>query len=521
LPTIPDALGFLYPLAPSRDAKTAGNGRILKRPTPGMQQKGIGMDIGLRTVVLLSLSAWPVAAQEPAQPASAGGERPNIVFVLTDDESLQIHGSMQHVKSLIEDEGTVFENAFVTYPICCPSRASILRGQYPHNTGVVGNRPPFGGFDTFRALGKEDSTVATWLQDAGYLTAFYGKYMNGYTESDSPPPGWDEWHAANNDGYLHYGYTLNENGRQVKYGSAPEDYITDVLRDKAVAHIRRFSEEDRPFFLHISTFSPHSPYVPAPRHEDMFAGAELPRPASFNEADVSDKPEFLESLPALTDAEIDEITGTHRARLASLQAIDEMVERLVGVLEETGELDNTYIVYTSDHGFHLGQHRLKAGKDTAYEEDIRVPLAVRGPGVPRGARVQGMVLNNDLAPTFADIAGATPPDFVDGRSFLPLLQQDNPDWRGSFLVRRVGVEADSRLTAASAMALRTPRWTFVTYSNGAQELYDLEADPGQLENLIDTADWALLGRLTQRIIQLKECEGEACRKAERPLVPDV
>jgi N-acetylglucosamine-6-sulfatase len=485
----------------------------------GAPWKENDVHFGFRGLVVLMLGAWPLAAQETARAASEG-DRPNIVLVLTDDESLQIHGSMERVKRLIEDEGAVFENAFVTYPICCPSRATILRGQYPHNTGVLGNRPPFGGFDTFRALGREDSTVATWLRDAGYRTAFYGKYLNGYTESDPPPPGWDEWHAANNQGYLHYGYTLNENGRQASYGSAPEDYLTDVIRDKAVAHIRRFSGEGRPFFLHISTFAPHSPFVPAPRHEDMFADAELPRPPSFDEADVSDKPEFIRSLPPLTAANIEEITGFYRKRLAALQAVDEMIGQLVAVLEETGELDNTYIVYFSDNGFHLGLHRLKAGKDTAFEEDIRVPMAVRGPGVPRGARVSGMVLNNDLAPTFAGIAGVTPPRFVDGRSFLPLLRADDPEWRHAFLVRRLGLETDARLDADTAMALRTAKWTFVTYSNGAEELYDLEADPDQLENLIDTADPALLGRLTQRIIELKECRGDACRDAEARPIPD-
>ncbi len=460
---------------------------------------------------LVACFALPATAQQQAGMPEA---RPNIVFVLTDDESMEIHPSMPKVKALIEDRGIVFENAFVTYPICCPSRATILRGQYPHNTKVLGNRPPLGGFDTFRVLGRENSTIATWLSAAGYRTAFYGKYMNGYTAHDAPPPGWDEWHAANNQGYLQFGYTLNENGKEVAYGSAPADYLTDVISDKAAAHIRKFSAEGRPFFLHISTFSPHSPYVPAPRHEGMFADAALPRPPAFDEADVSDKPDFISSLSPLSEAAIAEITAFHRKRLESLQSVDELVARLVAVLEETGEIDNTFIVYASDNGFHLGLHRLKAGKDTAYEEDVHVPMAVRGPGVPEGGRVSEMVLNNDLAPSFADIAGIDTPDFVDGRSFLPLLRGEDVRWRRSFLIRRLGLEADARLNADSAMALRTARWSFVTYSNGARELYDMEKDPHQLENLVGSADKGLLADLTRQIILLKDCRGETCRRVE-------
>jgi N-acetylglucosamine-6-sulfatase len=460
----------------------------------------------LLTAVVLAI-AGPALAQAPAKP-------PNIVFVLSDDEDLGIHAFMPKVKALIEDQGAVFENFFVTYPLCCPSRASILRGQYPHNTLVLGNLPPEGGFLTFRHLGLEASTIATWLQRAGYRTALYGKYLNGYVETDAPPPGWDEWYAANNDGYFNVNYKLNENGKTVAYGGTPEDYLTDVIARKATAHIRRFAAEGRPFFLYVATFAPHSPYNPAPRHEGMFKGAQLPNPPSFNEDDVSDKPGFIQELPRLNEDHIAKITSHYRQRLECLQAVDELVETLVDTLNDTGELDRTYIVYASDNGFHLGEHRMLEGKDTAYEQDIRVPLAIRGPDVPKGERVNAMALNIDLAPTFAAWAGIEPPDFVDGRSLRPLLEDPAAPWRRSFLIQRLGLETDERMKPANAFAIRTQRYTYVAYNNGEREMYDLATDPDQLQSIEPTADQALIDALAVRLIQLRACQGEQCRKLE-------
>jgi N-acetylglucosamine-6-sulfatase len=408
----------------------------------------------------------------------------------------------------------VFENFFTTYPLCCPSRASILRGQYPHNTLVLGNLPPEGGFLTFRRLGLEDSTIATWLQAAGYRTAFYGKYLNGYAETDAPPPGWDEWHAANNDGYFNVNYKLNENGKVVAYGGAPEDYLTDVIAGKAADHIRRFAAENRPFFLYVATFAPHSPYNPAPRHEGMFKDAELPRPPSFNEEDVSDKPGFIQKLARLNDDQIAQIATHHRRRLECLQAVDELVGTLVDTLEDTGELERTYIVYASDNGFHLGEHRMLEGKDTAYEEDIRVPLMIRGPDVPKGRTVSGMALNIDLAPTFAAWAGIEPPDFVDGRSLLPLFGDPPAKWRQSFLIQRLGLETDERLLPANAFAIRTARHTYISYNNGEREMYDLATDPDQLQSIEPTADKALIELLATRLTELRACQGQRCRELE-------
>ena len=456
---------------------------------------------------LVLIFAHPAAAQEAP-------ERPNIVFILSDDEDLGIHRFMPKTKALVEDEGTTFANFFVPYPLCCPSRASILRGQYPHNTLVLGNLPPEGGFLTARRLELETSTIATWLQQAGYRTALYGKYLNGYKETDAPAPGWDEWHAANNDGYFNFNYKLNENGKIVAYGDHQEDYLTDVIARKAADHIRRWSAESRPFFLYVSPFAPHSPYNPAPRHANLFRDAELPRPPSFNEADVSDKPDFLQRLPLLNEDQIDRITAHYRRRLRCLQAVDDLVETLVNTLQETGELENTYVVYTSDNGFHLGEHRMLEGKDTAYEEDIRVPFAMRGPRVPKGRTIDSMALSIDLAPTFAAIAGINTPDFVDGRSLLPLLEAPTTAWRQSFIIQRLGLETDERLKPANALAIRTRRYTYVAYNNGERELYDLESDSYQLQSIEPTAGEALIDALATRLILFKACSGQECRNLE-------
>lgn len=449
--------------------------------------------------------------------AASASSKPNIVFIISDDEDVRSHAFMPKTKALVEDQGIVFENFFVTYALCCPSRTSILRGQYAHNTGVVGNEPPQGGFEVLRARGLEESTFATWLQAAGYHTAYFGKYLNGYhARQHAIPTGWTDWYGSGN-GFPNFNYTLSENGELVEYGNRPEDYLTDVLARKASGVIRRAAADGEPFFLHISPFTPHTPATWAPRHDHMFTDVIYPRLPSFNEADVGDKPTILRTRPPLTASQIDQIDLLYRARLRSLQAIDDMVETLVTTLDETGQLENTYVVYTSDHGFKMGEHRARPGKDTAYEEDIRVPFAIRGPGVPVGKRLEPMVLNIDLAPTFADIAGVAPPDFIDGRSFLPLFEDPDRPWRQSFLTERrerIGREQQERLGPIRFEAIRTPRWTYVEYASGEREFYDHVNDPYQLENLAGKADSALVEALASRLAQLANCAGAECRRFE-------
>ena len=481
----------------------------------------------LRPVVLVALAIG--LSQTPGSVAARAPSpsQPNIVLIMTDDEDVKIHEFMPKTKALLEEHGTTFDNFFVTYPFCCPSRASILRGQYAHNTHIVGNEQPWGGFEKFRELGLEDSTVATWLRAAGYHTAMIGKYLNRYVpERDGVPPGWDEWYVGGN-AHPSYNYVLNENGRLVAYGDRPEHYLNDVLTDKAVDVIGRASAAGRPFFVYVLPYTPHSPSVAAPRHEGMFADAELPRTPAFDEADVSDKPAFIRSIPPLDDEQIGRLEHEYRKRLRSLQAIDDMVEGIVAALEAARVLDATYVIYSSDNGFHLGEHRLPAGKDFPYEEDIRVPAVVRGPGVPKGQRISSMVLNSDLAPTFADIAGIGPPDSVDGRSFLPLFEAPEQTWRQSFLIERRQFEAQyAELAARLGMpaggldrsahfdGIRTKEWVYVEYGTGERELYHLARDPHQLDNAVETADPALVAALSGRLAEFRTCAGAACRRLE-------
>jgi N-acetylglucosamine-6-sulfatase len=481
----------------------------------------------LRPVVFgaLVLGLSQASSSVVATPIVPG--QPNIVLIMTDDEDVAIHEFMPKTKALLQDRGATFANFFVTYPFCCPSRASILRGQYAHNTHIVGNEQPWGGFEKFRQLGLEESTVATWLQDAGYHTAMIGKYLNRYVPTrDGVPPGWDEWYVGGNIHHS-YNYTLNENGRMVAYGDRPEHYLNDVLTDKAVHVIRNASGAGQPFFVYALPYTPHSPSVAAPRHEGMFADAELPRTPAFDEADVSDKPDFIRRLPPLDAEQISRLEDEYRRRLRSLQAIDDMVERIVHALEAADALDGTYVIYSSDNGFHLGGHRLPAGKDFPYEEDIRVPAVVRGPGVLAGHRIEAMVVNSDFAPTFAAVAGIAPPEFVDGRSFLPLFDDAEQAWRTSFLIERrqfeaqyvklaerLGMPADEVDQSAQFDAIRTPDWTYVEYGTGERELYDLARDPNQLDNTVETADPALVAALAARLAELRTCAGAECRRLE-------
>ncbi|MDQ4126655.1 MAG: sulfatase [Actinomycetota bacterium] len=464
-------------------------------------------------------------------------EGPNVVLILTDDLDaglLEAHPTRYPNLRELAAKGTTFENAFVTDPLCCPSRATILRGQYAHNHQIVGNWWPRGGSQKFRELGLGGSTIATWLQDEGYRTVLVGKYMNGYYGT-RVPVGWDDWYAIAGD-YL--SEDLNENGR-VHHYDPERHHLDDVLAEKATAYVRRSPQNGAPFFMWLGTKAPHAPATPAVRHEDAFSDTRLPRSPSFDEEDVSDKPDWVRDNPPLGHKQIAPIEDLYRDRLRSMLAVDEMVGRLIDTLRESGELENTYIFFTSDNGWHAGEHRLSTGKWTAYEEDVRVPLIVRGPGVPEGRTLPHLVLNNDLAPTFAEIAGAseTTPPFVDGRSLGPLLDKDPPDeehWRSAFLVEaatEVGfapvpplsgdpVPPDWRHAPREGWgrpgleAVRTEDRVYVEYGTGERELYDLRRDPNQLNNRYEGADPELLRRLRAKLEALRECSGNECRAAE-------
>jgi arylsulfatase A-like enzyme len=455
-------------------------------------------------------------AAKPARPPRSAP--PNIVLILADDLDVSHVQFMPLLRKHLTARGTTLTNAFATYSVCAPSRASILTGQYAHNHGVLENRPPRGSFRKFFNDGREASTVATWLRAAGYRTGLIGKYINYYPLQRNPgyvPPGWDDWRGffdflsmAENRAY--YEYDLNENGKVVRYGDDLKDYQTDVLRDKALDFIAR-TGDDQPFFLYLAPFAPHAPVTPAERHLKLFPDLRAPRPPSYDEEDVADKPAWVRAQPRLTPEVAEATDALFRARVQSLQAVDEMIEALVNALEARGLLDDTFIVFTSDNGFQFGAHRMDHGKGDAYEESIRVPLVVRGPGVAAGRRDPSLALNIDLAPTFAAIAqAAEAPATMDGRSLLRLLtgKEAQRGWRSDFLV-----ELYSREEAGipEYAALRTTEQLYVEYATGERELYDLAKDPNQLESLHKRAEPALLERLSARLAELKSCKGESCR----------
>jgi arylsulfatase A-like enzyme len=451
---------------------------------------------------------------------------PNLLLINVDDLDQNI-GSLDYMPNLhrlLVQQGLTFPDFFVTNALCCPSRATLLRGQYTHSHEIVASEAPAGGFEKFLQMGHESSTLATWLDAAGYRTILLGKYLNGYplrADRTHRPPGWHEWHSpADGTPYRGFDYRLNENGRLVSYGSSASDYLTDVLARKAESLLGR--DVSKPFFLYIAPYAPHYPAPPAPRHQRLFRDARVPRTPSFNEEDVSDKPA---PRSALGGSEIEEIDELYRSRLRSLQAVDELIARLLVLIERSGRLDNTYIFFTSDNGFHMGQHRLRPQKATPYEEDVRVPLIVRGPGVAMGEVVAGHLTGNvDLAPTLAELAGVEIPHFVEGRSLAPFLRGDYPaptSWRQVFLLEQY---SDEGLIAPSTgmsrpifVALRTLRYKYVEYWTGVRELYDLETDPYELENRGDTAPMELVAPLSSALQALARCSGAGCRAAEAAL----
>lgn len=486
------------------------------------------------------------------------GTRPNILFVLTDDLDVAELDVMPNVKALLGAQGTSFDRYYASVSLCCPSRTTTLRGQYSHNTGVETNGGGNGGFEVAHTLGIERSTIATWLHAAGYRTALFGKYLNGYPNTvpaTSVPPGWDEWASpADGNPYTEYDYTLNENGTLTAHGHAPADYGTDVYVGKTADFVTRAGKNHKPFFAYVAVYAPHLPATPAPGDGSKFPDAKAPRTESYNQADVTGMPPWIQARPLMTPEVQDRIDGLYRRRIESLQAVDRGVGRLVDTLRANGQLDDTFIVFTSDNGFHLGQHRMPAGKQTAYEEDVHLPLLVRGPGVRASATDTHLVGNIDLAPTFAELAGVGAPAFVDGRSFAALLRGSPPParWRSAYLVEHWNETTAGRVVRGNAPVepadpepspdttptpgsrrnrirrsraglagvlpefhgIRTDRYTYVEYVTGDRELYDNRADPAQVHNLVATADPALLARLSRRVRDLTDCQAADCRTAE-------
>ena len=454
--------------------------------------------------------------------------KPNIIFILTDDMDTSLLPYMENANKLIAEQGATFTNYFVTSSACCPSRASTVSGQYPHNTNILENSP---GFRNFYRNGKEEQTVATWVKDAGYQTSLVGKYMNGYPVTAGNkyvPPGWDDWHsflhhdADDEEGWYYYNYELSENGELTYYGYTPEEYSTDLLAGLALSFMEQNLAENDPFFIYFSPMSPHGPSTPAPRHETAFPDLEYPQKPSFLEEDTSDKPSIVYSLQDPRDEyDVYDANAQFRNRAQTLLAVDEMVLQTVQLLERYEQLDNTYIIFTSDNGFHMGEHGLSAGKMLAYEEDILVPLLVRGPGIEPNTIVTQIVGNIDIAPTIADMAGTKYSDLVDGRSFLPLIhtQADQiPEWRKNLLIETGYWDRDSRII--KYRGIRNESFKYIEYVNGELEYYDLVNDPYELDNLASKLDPTTLSSLHSWIEALRTCEAEKCHEIEKLSLED-
>lgn len=453
----------------------------------------------LATTCARSVTTGATVALAPAAPPAT----PNLVLILTDDQRWDQLSFMPTVQSELVAKGMSFSNAFVTDPLCCPSRASILRGQYSHATGVYQVGGPFGAYHRFHFMGDHKSTIATWLHGAGYVTAFYGKYFNGYKRADVQK-GWDQWHAFLSAGNLYYNYTqVQPDGSTVVHGSQPQDYSTDVIASQANAFIRG-ADPAKPLFLDFDPRAPHSPALPAPRHANAACPA-APLPPSLGE-DTSDKPAYVRGHSPKGPS-VAKSGWLKQCR--SLLAVDDAVRTILKALQDTGRLSNTLIMFTSDNGFLNGEHNT-TGKKVPYEESIRVPLVARYDPLTGGLATSDphLVANIDVAPTFAAAAGVVPPIAEDGASIIPLLTGTASSWRTDLLLE--GYDDPAKPTGGAYVptycGLRTERHAYIRYGTGEEELYDLQADPYEMTNLLfhntDPAVGALHATLLARLKQL-------------------
>jgi N-acetylglucosamine-6-sulfatase len=448
--------------------------------------------------------------------AQTDAAQPNIVFIVADDMRKDDMRYMPKTHSLLREQGMGFRNAFVSNAICCPSRATIMRGQYSHNTGVWSNSSTdspsttIGGWQAYQENGNEADTVATRIQDAGYRTGLFGKYLNGYNTTEVPP-GWDTWFAHVN-GIDYYDYQINDNGTIKHYESTSADYETDVIANHAKTFIGTSADAGEPFFAYVAPKAPHLPATPAPRDLHTYDGLKARRPPSFNEKDVKDNLSWIRQLPRLSDATKAKIDNQHERRAESLQAVDDLVAGVVGTLKDKGVLSSTDIFFTSDNGWHEGEHRIQQGKWRPYEEDIHMPLVVRGPGVAAGSTTYKLVLNTDYLPTFTDLAGAQRPAYVDGRSLRPVLNESVTSWRSAILLEAAANYSPAYYGIRTVTNNTITRRKYVEYAGGARELYNLETDGYELTNSYDAAAPPM--SLAMRLQALKFCAAYTCRTAE-------
>jgi N-acetylglucosamine-6-sulfatase len=489
--------------------------------------------VGLAAMVFSAQSgASGATSQTPdptTQPAAAAA-KPNIVFVLTDDMSSNLLQYMPEVKKL-QSQGTTFSDDVVSNSLCCPSRSSIFTGMYPHNTGVLGNDGPNGGFDAFHNNGLEKDTFATALKSKGYRTAMMGKYLNGYNPEDTVdgqqpyvPPGWSQWDVVGN-GYPEYKYKLAHNHTIEPHGKKDKDYLTDVLSKKGQSFIKKSAAANKPFMLEVALFTPHGPSRPARRDKQDFPGLTAPHGPAFDKLPTNAPPWLARQHP-LTRGEKTTIDKKFRKRAQSLQAVDKLLGKLRDSLTRAHVADKTYVIFSSDNGFHLGEYRLKAGKQTAFDTDVRVPLVIAGPSVAAGRTSHAQVSNIDFAPTFQKIGGAAVSSRVDGHSMLPLLNGgSDAGWRTANLIehrhaKKSPDDPDNHggesVSPPNYHAMRTASYTYVEYDSGTKEYYDRRTDPDQLHNTVGRLSRSRLAALHDELNRLENCRGDGCWSAGHP-----
>jgi arylsulfatase A-like enzyme len=577
---------------------------------PSRQSKA-GRSIRLAVIAagMLALLCLLATSGFRSSAAAATPEQPSFVVIQTDDQTLDsLYAAfgqpklrvMPNTQDLIAKRGETFNRYYVSYPLCCPSRVSLMTGRYAHNTGVKGNIQPNGGYFGFSFRAAYTHNIATWLQGAGYRTIHVGKFLNGYggepySNGTEEPPGWSSWHSVlkSDTDHYYYGYSLNNNGVvEGPYGDSgtwePREYTTrddigcpfaplngqpcfyetDMLTNLATQELRATSPE-QPFYLQLDYTAPHGDFrhpagpEPAPRHYDWFKGAPLPhnRGQGFDEGNVTDKPSFIKEAPYLSLSDIHTYRVYWDKQLEALRSIDDGVKLLVDTLGSLHRLRNTYILFTSDNGFFFGEHRLIGGKFLAYEPSTHVPFLIRGPHIKPGSESGEIVGNIDVAPTILELAGVTPDKSVDGRSMKPFFE--DPELRTlrpylfeSFVetsdVDEAGAIAEPgdqsttpterkrstsaihelhpRNAGATASILAPPKdyegirlgpYKYIAWPDGEKELYDLEKDPYELNNLVRIPNYFPVRNFLHRELteRLEDCVGRGCREeaAELPL----
>ncbi len=409
-------------------------------------------------------------------------ERPNILIIVTDDQRYDTMQYMPETQSLIFDQGVSFINGFVTTPLCCPSRSSILTGMYAHNHGVHNN--------------DEDLTQETFvllMQESGYYTGLVGKYLNSW--KGDPRPEYDYWVSYANGETRYYNPRLNVNGEWLRH---QDQYVTYALGDYVIDFVNKASKKNKPFILLYTPNAPHDPVTPAKEDRDLLPDLPVYRPPSFNEADISDKPNWLAVRPQLTEQEIRDNDAFRRNQILTLFSLDRTISKIMGALKETGELDNTMIIFISDNGKFWGEHRITS-KNGFYEEASRVPFAIRYPALITNPYIDtdSIVANIDIAPTVLDVAGIPIPENMDGMSLIQLLSGD-AKWRDALLL-------EGWPDRGVYSAVRTEDYVYAETTDDLSEFYDLQIDPYQLQNLIgDPAYQELIQKHKELLDGLRE-----------------